>query len=102
MLTSGVALFYLRRVRLERPAIGTFNSRDIRILFSFIVFLPLLYVLLPHWALTCFLMLTFASALSIGYGRCCGRRRVDRHRDADRRQYLAEPDHARHRVRLAD
>ncbi|MDQ1739772.1 MAG: hypothetical protein QOE53_1424 [Pseudonocardiales bacterium] len=66
VLTSGSALFYLRRVRLERPAIGTFNSRDIRILFTFIVFLPLLYVLLPHWALTFFLCVTFASALSIG------------------------------------
>jgi hypothetical protein len=66
VLTSGTALYYLRRVRLERPAIGVFNSRDIRILFSFIVLLPLLYVLLPHWVLTCFLSITFASALSIG------------------------------------
>ncbi len=66
VLTSGAALYYLRRVRLERPAIGVFNGRDIRILFSFIVVLPLLYVLLPHWALTCFLSITFASALSIG------------------------------------
>ncbi|HEV2887774.1 MAG TPA: hypothetical protein VGX49_12740 [Jatrophihabitans sp.] len=66
VLTSAAALFYLRRVRLERPAIGTFNSRDIRILFVFIVFLPLLYALLPHWALTTFLSITFASALSIG------------------------------------
>jgi hypothetical protein len=66
VLTSAAALFYLRRVRLERPAIGTFNSRDIRILFVFIVFLPFLYALLPHWALTVFLSITFASALSIG------------------------------------
>jgi hypothetical protein len=66
VLTSGSALFYLRRVRLERPAIGVFNSRDIRILFSFIVILPLMYALLPHWALTFFLSITFASALSIG------------------------------------
>ena len=66
VLTSGSALYYLRRVRLERPAIGVFNSRDIRILFSFIVILPLLYVLLPHWTLTLFLSVTFASALSIG------------------------------------
>lgn len=66
VLTSASALYYLRRVRLERPAIGTFNSRDIRILFVFIVFLPLLYALLPHWALTTFLSITFASALSIG------------------------------------
>lgn len=67
VLTCGASLFYLRRVRLERPAIGTFNARDIRILFFFIVFLPLLYVLLPHWGLTFFLAVTFASSLSIGY-----------------------------------
>jgi hypothetical protein len=67
LLTSAASLFYLRRVRLERPAIGTFNSRDIRILFGFIVFLPLLYVVLPHWGLTFFLSVTFASSLSIGY-----------------------------------
>jgi len=67
LLTSAAALFYLRRVRLERPAIGTFNHRDVRILFGFIVVLPLLYVFLPHWALTVFLGVTFASSLSIGY-----------------------------------
>jgi hypothetical protein len=66
VVTSTGALAYLRRVRLERPAIGSFNGRDIRILFTFIVFLPLLYALLPHWALTTFLSITFASALSIG------------------------------------
>jgi len=66
VLISASALAYLRRVRLERPAIGCFNGRDIRILFMFIVILPLLYALLPHWALTSFLSLTFASALSIG------------------------------------
>ena len=66
VVTSAGALFYLRRVRLERPAIGTFNNRDIRVLFAFIVFLPLLYEALPHWALTLFLSITFASALSIG------------------------------------
>lgn len=67
VLTGAASLFYLRRVRLERPAIGTFNSSDIRVLFTFIVFLPLLYQLLPHWGLTLFLSVTFASALSIGY-----------------------------------
>lgn len=66
VVTSGAALAYLRRVVLDRPAIGTFNGRDIRVLFVFIVFLPLLYALLPHWALTTFLSITFASALSIG------------------------------------
>jgi len=67
VVTCAASLFYLRRVRLERPAIGTFNSKDIRVLFTFIVFLPLLYITLPHWALTAFLSVTFAAALSIGY-----------------------------------
>jgi hypothetical protein len=67
ILTTGGALFYLRRVRLERPAIGTFNHRDIRILFCFIVFLPFVYVVLPRVALTCFLILTFSGAISIGF-----------------------------------
>ncbi len=62
-----VALLYLRRVRLERPAIGTFNRRDIMILFVFIVFLPTLYVVLPQWLLTSFLVLTFVASMSIGY-----------------------------------
>lgn len=66
IVTSG-ALFYLRRVRLERPAIGTFNHRDIRILFCFIIFLPFVYVVLPRVALTLFLVLTFSGAISIGF-----------------------------------
>ncbi len=45
------ALFYLRRVRLERPAIGRFNGRDVMILFAFLVLLPGFYLLLPQWAL---------------------------------------------------
>jgi hypothetical protein len=65
--TSAFALYYLRRVRLERPAIGAFNGRDISVLFVFIVTLPVLYLLLPHWALTSFLVLTFVASLSIGY-----------------------------------
>jgi len=60
------ALFYLRRVRMERPAIGRFNSRDVVILFSFLVLLPAFYLLVPRWALTALLALTFMSALSIG------------------------------------
>ncbi|MEO6700951.1 MAG: hypothetical protein ABI140_21945 [Jatrophihabitantaceae bacterium] len=64
---STLALFYLRRVRLERPAIGTFNRRDVGILFCFIVALPVAYQYLPHWALTFFLGVTFAASLSIGY-----------------------------------
>lgn len=67
LLTSMGSLFYLRRVRLDRPAIGRFNRRDVGILFFFIVTLPLFYQLLPRWALTCFLMLTFTASLSIGY-----------------------------------
>ena len=65
--TSAFALFYFRRVRMERPAIGTFNGRDIIVLFCFIVTLPILYLFLPHWALTSFLVLTFLASLSIGY-----------------------------------
>lgn len=65
--TSLFATGYLRRVRLERPAIGTFNGRDVVVLFVFIVTLPMLYLVLPHWALTSFLVLTFVASLSIGY-----------------------------------
>ena len=57
---------YLTRVRLERPAIGTFNGRDIAVLFIFIVGLPLLYLILPLLPLLIFLGITFASALSMG------------------------------------
>ncbi len=66
VLTCTLALLYLRRVRLERPAIGAFNGRDIAILFGFIVGLPLLYVVLPLLPLLILLGITFASALSIG------------------------------------
>ncbi|HEY6747114.1 MAG TPA: hypothetical protein VI357_15530 [Mycobacteriales bacterium] len=58
--------YYLRRVRLERPAIGTFNARDICVLFALLIMLPVLYLHLPRWLLTSFLALTFCSALSIG------------------------------------
>jgi hypothetical protein len=60
------ALFYLRRVRMERPAIGRFNGRDVVILFTFLILLPAFYLLVPRWALTALLALTFMSALSIG------------------------------------
>jgi hypothetical protein len=72
---STFAVFYFRRVRLDRPPIGTFNGRDIGILLTFIIALPFLYAALPGWALTCFLALTFASALSIGYRPLLGRTR---------------------------
>lgn len=66
VLTVALAVLYLRYVRLERPAIGTFNRRDIAILFVFIVGLPLLYIVAPMGLLLIFLLLTFMSALSIG------------------------------------
>jgi hypothetical protein len=66
VLTVLLALLYLRRVRLERPAIGTFNGRDIAVLFVFIVGLPLLYVVLPLTPLLVVLGITFVSALSMG------------------------------------
>ena len=67
LATSAAALFYFRRVRLERPAVGVFNGRDVVILFGFIVTLPVLYLFLPPLVLTIFLVITFVSALSIGY-----------------------------------
>ena len=66
-LVSVGALWYFRRVRMERPPIGLFNGRDIVTLLAFVIALPFLYAALPEWALTCFLALTFASSLSIGY-----------------------------------
>jgi hypothetical protein len=66
------ALAYFRRVRVERPAVGTFNGRDIAILLVLIVALPFLYAVAPGWLLLCFLSLTFAAALSIGYGSLVG------------------------------
>lgn len=64
--TALAALLYFSRVRLERPAIGTFNSRDLVVLSTFIVLLPVLYLALPQTVLTGFLILTFSSALGIG------------------------------------
>ncbi len=67
LAVCGTALVYVRNVRLERPAIGVFNGRDVVVLFFFIVTLPVLYLVLPHWALTTFLIITFVASLSIGY-----------------------------------
>lgn len=61
------ALAFSGRVRLPRPAIGTFNGRDVLVLLAFIVTLPALYLAVPHAVLTGFLCLTFTSALYIGY-----------------------------------
>ena len=65
--TVSLGLVYFHHVRQPRPAIGAFNARDIAILFVFIVTLPALYLVLPPLVLTGFLVLTFVSALSIGY-----------------------------------
>ncbi len=67
VLTSLCALLYLRRVRLERPAVGVFNGRDIAVLVVFLATLPLIYLGLPRWAVTCLLAVTFTASLSIGY-----------------------------------
>lgn len=61
------ALAYLRRVRLDRPAIGTFNRRDIVVIFSFVILLPAFYLIFPVWLNVCLLTLTFTGALAIGY-----------------------------------
>jgi hypothetical protein len=61
------ALTFFRNIQLQRPAIGTFNGRDVIVLFVFIVALPILYLTVPRAVLTGFLILTFTSALAIGY-----------------------------------
>lgn len=66
LATIACSLWYLRRVRMERPAIGRFNGRDLVVVVSFLVILPTLYVALPEWALTGALMVTFTVSLSIG------------------------------------
>jgi hypothetical protein len=67
IVVCGGALAYFRRVRMERPAVGTFNARDVVILLFFIGVLPFVYGVLPIPLVTCLLVLTFASALYIGY-----------------------------------
>jgi hypothetical protein len=61
------ALAYFRRVRMDRPPVGTFNARDVVILLIFIGVLPFIYGWLPVPLVTCLLVVTFASALYIGY-----------------------------------
>jgi hypothetical protein len=61
------ALAYFRRVRIDRPPVGTFNARDVVILLIFIGILPFVYGWLPDTLVTCLLSVTFASALYIGY-----------------------------------
>jgi hypothetical protein len=66
MVVTLGAVAYLRRVRVERPAIGVFNFRDVGTLMVFIVTLPVIYLSLPRFWLTLFLVVTFAAALGIG------------------------------------
>lgn len=66
-VVCGGALAYFRRVRMERPAVGTFNARDVVILLGFVGVLPFVYGWLPVPLVTCLLAVTFASALYFGY-----------------------------------
>jgi hypothetical protein len=66
------ALAYFRRVRMDRPPVGTFNARDVAILLIFIGVLPFVYGWLPVPLVTCLLIVTFASALYIGYRALLG------------------------------
>lgn len=67
VVAISAALLYFQHVRLERPAVGVFNIRDILIIFVFVIVLPLLYVRFPSTILTVVLTLTFAAALYIGF-----------------------------------
>jgi len=42
------ALAYLRRVRIERPPIGTFNGRDTVVLLCVLSTIPVFYLALPR------------------------------------------------------
>ena len=66
LLVCLLGLAYLRHVRMERPAIGTFNGRDVVTVFVLLSTIPLFYLSLPRWLLTAFLVVTFVSALSFG------------------------------------
>jgi len=71
-VVSLCALWYFRRVRMERPPIGTFNGRDVVILLAFVCTLPFLYAVLPNVLITCLLVVTFTSSLYIGYRQLLG------------------------------
>jgi hypothetical protein len=66
-LVCAGSLAFFRRVRMERPPVGTFNVRDVVILLVVIGVLPFVYGWLPVPAVTVLLCITFASALYIGY-----------------------------------
>ncbi|GAA0352151.1 hypothetical protein NE235_32505 [Actinoallomurus spadix] len=61
------AVLYLRRVRVPRPPVGTFNGRDIAVMMGFVLALPFLYLALPGAALPAVLGLVFAGGLTVGY-----------------------------------
>ena len=69
LLGSMCALAYFRRVRLERPAVGTFNGRDLVVLACFIVALPVPYLLVGATVLTGFLVVTFLAVLEMAKQR---------------------------------
>ncbi|HEY0808265.1 MAG TPA: hypothetical protein VGD84_24570, partial [Pseudonocardiaceae bacterium] len=73
LATIACSLLYLRHVRMERPAIGRFNGRDVIVLLTFLVILPTFYLWLPQWALIGILMLTFSASLSIGFRQIMSR-----------------------------
>jgi hypothetical protein len=76
LLVCAGALWYFRRVRMDRPPVGTFNGRDILVLLVFIAALPFLYGYLPYWLITCLLVLTFTSSLYIGFRPVLGATRT--------------------------
>jgi hypothetical protein len=76
ILVCTCALWYFRRVRIDRPPIGTFNGRDVVILLALITILPFLYATLPYQLITWLLVLTFSSALFIGYRPVLGATRT--------------------------
>ncbi|HZN78694.1 MAG TPA: hypothetical protein VFC01_03245 [Mycobacterium sp.] len=59
------SVFYFRRFRLARPAVGVFNGRDVAVMLAFVVVMPLLYVALPTWVLPTMLGLVFFGVLSV-------------------------------------
>jgi hypothetical protein len=73
ILTCGIALAYFRRVRMERPPVGAFNSRDVVVLLVVIGILPFVYGWMPVPIVTCFLVVASGSALHIGYSALLGR-----------------------------
>jgi hypothetical protein len=73
IVVCGGSLAYFRRVRMERPPVGTFNARDVVILLVIIGVLPFVYGWLPDTAVTCVLTLAFGSALYFGYRPLLGR-----------------------------